>query len=113
MSNDKEIIKKLASVVAKQQKVISKLAQNLQDLPAAQAPTKREADVITGALPAPVKSTVERLEVHNNGTDSEVRVKFHAGKDSDAAFNAIQKTVHNLQASNMLPGISYVVKQVA
>lgn len=107
-TKDKELIKKLASVVAKQQKIIAKLAQNLQELPAANVATKREADVITGALPPVAKSAVERIEVHND----EVRVRFHAGKDSDAAFNAVQKTVQQLQATNVLPGMNYVVKQV-
>jgi hypothetical protein len=110
-AKDKLLIKKLANIVMNQQKIISKLAQNYQELPTAhdaQNVTKREADVIVGSLPPVAKSAVERIEVHNN----EVRVRFHPGKDSDAAFNAVEKTVQNLQASNMLPGTNYVIKQV-
>lgn len=118
MSNDKEVIKKLLKIVANQQKIITKVAQNLESFqrPSTHLPensVKDPAAMIQGALPNAVQSSIQRLEVHGGpGVDSEVRVKFHPGKDSDAAFSAIQKTVQHLQKSNVLPAASYVVKQV-
>jgi hypothetical protein len=115
--DNKDIIKKLIKIASNQQKIINKLAQVMptslhadpvQSLPAPNRPVEREADAILHALPADVRATVERIEVRNN----EVLVRFNPGKDSDVAFQTIQKTVNDLQNQNVLPGQSYMVKQV-
>lgn len=118
--SDKEAIKILLKIAEKQQKAIMKLAQGLnapaQELPAPVHPNLREAETILAALPANVKGTVHGLEVHPSNDpvfDGEVKVKFAPGKASDAAFNAVKKTVENLASRNMLPGAAYTVKQVA
>jgi hypothetical protein len=103
-TKDKLLIKKLANIVANQQKIINKIAQ----IHAPQVTRKDDSAAILRALPPHVSSTIAALEVHGN----EVKVKFHPGKDSDAVFNAIQQVVQNLQASNVLPGTNYIVKQV-
>lgn len=108
MSKEKEIIKKLASIVVKQQKAINKLAQIHEQHLAPQKTNKDEAETILNKLPANVKQTVARLEVHGN----EVKVKFHPGRASDAAFDAIQQAVQELQSANLLAGTQYIVKEV-
>lgn len=105
MSKQEEIIKKLASIVANQQKIITKLAQTHS----AHITGKDDAAAILRALPPHVSSVIERIEVHGN----EVLVKFKPGQDSDEAFNAIQTIVKDLQTTNVLGGTSYLVKQVA
>lgn len=118
--SDKEVLKKLLKIAENQQKIITKLAQQVngpaQEFSAPVHPNTREAETILASLPPQVSPLVETLEVHpsNDGTfDGEVRVKFAPGKASDAAFKAIQKTVENLVNRNMLPGATYAVKQVA
>jgi ABC-type transporter Mla subunit MlaD len=113
---NKEVAKKLLKIAENQQKMIEKLAQQLQEFPAPVHPNLREAETILNALPAPIKSVVLGLEVHQSSDpnfDGEVKVKFAPGKASDVAFNAVQKTVQNLAARNMLPGASYAVKEMA
>lgn len=117
MANDKEVIKKLLKIAENQQKIISKLAQvaaPANELAPANT-NKREADTILGALPPQVKGVVQLLEVHPShdpSFDGEVRVRFVPGKGSDVAFSAVQKTVQSLSGQNLLPGGTYMVKEV-
>jgi hypothetical protein len=131
--DSKKVIEKLAGIVAKQQKIIEKLAQAVQ-LPGSgdpvlsggkdptppvhpaapqnfqpKTPNLRDADIILAALPPAVKPAVAKLEVHDN----DILVRFHSNKDSDQAFNTVIQTVHSLQAANKLSGHTYQVKQVA
>jgi hypothetical protein len=131
--DSKKVIEKLAGIVAKQQKIIEKLAQAVQ-LPGSgdpvlsggkdpappahptapqnfqpNAPNLRDAEIILAALPPVIKPTIAKLEVHDN----DILVRFHPNKDSDQAFNTVIQTVHNLQAANKLSGHTYQVKQVA
>jgi len=112
--DSKKIIAKLIKIAYNQQKIIEKLAQGTpalagppQSLPAPVHPNLREADTILKALPLNVKPVVARIEVKGG----DVYVQFHPGKESDAAFAAVQSTVQNLQQQNVLPGQSYQVRQ--
>lgn len=100
-------IAKLTKVIANQQKIINKLAQNANSFPI-QNTVKNEGAAIWSALPPAVAANIDRLEVH--GTD--VKVRFKPGKANDRDFNLIQKVVQDLQGQNTLPGLSYVVKEV-
>ena len=118
--SDKEVLKKLLKIAENQQKIITKLAQQVNapatELPAPVHPNNRESETILASLPPQVAPLVQTLEVHQSNDpsfDGEVRVKFVPGKASDAVFKAVQKTVENLVNRNMLPGATYSVKQVA
>lgn len=113
MANDKDIIKKLLRIAENQQKIITKLAQTLPNDLGHDSPTKKEALAILSALPPAVRGMVDQLEVHQKPDVNEVKVKFVAGKNSPQAFNAIQKTVQDLQNKNVLAGQSYKITEVA
>jgi hypothetical protein len=131
--DSKKIIEKLVKIAHNQQKIIHKLAQALPPdsvptsgtsynpgpppgpVPAPAptgaspgAPTHTEAKAIINSLPADVKNQLVTLEVHNG----QVMVKWKAPV-SDAAFNAVTKTVQNLQQQNVLPGSNYKVVEKA
>lgn len=119
MSQDKEIIKKLFTVVAKQQQILTKLAQQPMVPPTSLEPkttTRDEASVIMNALPVNVKSSIARLEAHPS-TDpnyyKEIRVRFVPGRSTPGTFNVLQQTISNLSKNNSLPGGSYSIKEVA
>jgi hypothetical protein len=128
--DSKKIIEKLVKIAHNQQKIIHKLAQALPPdsvptsssaytpgappspapaptpgaaVPGA-APTHTEAKAIINSLPADVKNQLVTLEVHNG----QVVVKWKAPVQ-DATFNAVTKTVQNLQQQNVLPGTNYKV----
>jgi hypothetical protein len=132
--DSKKVIEKLADIVAKQQKIIQKLAQAVQlpgsgdvmvggdrapavpsepALPQHMAPQvagKHDADLILAALPPAVKPAVAKLEV----VTPNVMVTFHAGKATQQAYNAVKATVQNLQNTNKLTSPTpYNVKIVA
>lgn len=65
----------------------------------------QEANKILGALAPAVKATIDRLEVPAGM--NEVKVRFHPGKGSQHAYDAILATVSNLQKQNQLPGKQY------
>ena len=113
MANDNQIIKKLLKIAENQQKIITKLAQVLPDRLEPGSPNKKEAMAILEALPPVVRSMVNQLEVHMRPDVNEVKVRFMAGKSSPQAFNAIQKTVQDLQTKNVLAGQSYKITEVA
>jgi hypothetical protein len=124
----KKVIETLVKLAQTQQKIIHKMAQAVQlpgsgdvSLTPDQAPTHpdtsnpaanltpnkpkmREAQLVLDALPAQVRPTIYALDVANN----QVRVKFHPGKGSDAAFSAITQAVNRV-----LPPGSYKVVEVA
>lgn len=106
--DSKKILEKLLSIATKQQQVIEKLAQGLSASPTPTAHNPREAQTILASLPPAVKATVAILEVHGET----VKVRFHPGKSSDAAFQSIQNVVHTLQSQNKLVGQSYTVSEV-
>jgi len=109
--DSKKILEKLLSIATKQQQAIEKLAQVMPTatpMPAPTAHNPREAQTILSSLPPGVKATVAILEVHGDT----VKVRFHPGKGSDAAFQAIQNVVHTLQAQNKLMGKNYTVSEV-
>ncbi len=139
--SDSEKIKKLYAVIAKQQVIIGELVKRAQVAPAHRnevthgltdtqkdpsrghqtpgqtaAPAKQpgkltrdiEAEAVIKALPPLVKAVLKDLKV--NG--SNVLVKFHPGKGSDAAFNAIQSVVTALQNKNVLKGKSYQIQEI-
>lgn len=137
--SDKDVLKKLLKIAEKQQKIITKLAQQVNgpvpietphsfypEHPKAPPlapvepgtpvhPNTREAETILASLPPQVAPMVQVLEVHPSKDptfDGEVRVRFVPGKASDQAFNAVQKTVQNLVNRNLLPGANYNVKEV-
>jgi hypothetical protein len=113
MADDKELIKKLFKIAENQQKIITKLAQTLPNKLEPGSPTKKEALSILSALPPAVRAVVDQLEVHQGADANDVRVRFVAGKSSPQAFNAIQKTVQDLQTKNVLAGLSYKITEVA
>jgi hypothetical protein len=132
--DSKKIIEKLVKIAHNQQKIIHKLAQALppDSVPTSgttytpgvspspapaptpgnavpgTAPTHTEAKAIINSLPADVKSQLVNLEVHNG----QVMVKWKVPVPA-ATFNAVQKTVQNLQQQNVLPGSSYKVVEKA
>lgn len=110
MTNNKEIISKLFKIVARQQEVITKLAQALPPAHLKPAePTKREAEAILGALPQPVRAVVENMTVTPQGDGNIVKIRWVANKGSAQAFQAIQRTITDLQNKNVLPGASYSI----
>lgn len=132
--DSKKVIEKLADIVAKQQKIITRLAQAVQlpgsgdvgisgghvppvptepALPqhlAPKAPNFRDAELILGALPPAVRPAVANLEVH----DTNVLVRFQPNKATQQAYDAVKATVQNLQNTNKLNSPTpYNVKVVA
>jgi hypothetical protein len=129
----KKIIEALVRIANNQQKIIHKLAQQLPPdstptsgttfepgvapaspaappLPTKAQPfeqTKTEAKVILNNLPPVVKENLSLLEVHNG----QVMVRWKAPVHS-SIFNAVTKTVQNLQQQNVLSGKSYKVVEV-
>ncbi len=134
--NDKEklIISKLVSLANKQQKLIHKLAQQAlppDSIPTSgttftegksptlpshlsptalkpAAPTKDESAAILQHLPTAIKGNLADLTVH----DGQVSIKWKTPVP-DAAFNAVTKTVQNLQQQNVLSGKNYKVVEKA
>jgi hypothetical protein len=132
--DSKKIIEKLVKIAHNQQKIIHKLAQQAlppdsvptsssaytPDVPPAPspapsptgvnpgAPTHTEAKAIINNLPPAVKQQLVTLEVHNG----QVMVKWKAPVN-DAVFNAVTKTVQNLQQQNVLSGTNYKVVEKA
>lgn len=111
--DQKEFMRKVVAILEKQQTALKKMAQVSTTEPAPQrlqpaSPTKREAEAILNALQDPAKSAVARLEVHG----SDVKVQFHQGKATQAAYDSVMATVQKLQQENVLPGQSYNVKVV-
>jgi hypothetical protein len=132
--DSKKIIEKLVKIAHNQQKIIHKLAQALppDSVPTSgttytpgappapapaptpgatapgAAPTHTEAKAILNSLPADVKNKLVNLEVHNGQVTVQWKVPVQ-----DATFNAVQKTVQNLQQQNVLPGTSYKVVEKA
>jgi len=113
--DSKKIIESLVKIANNQQKIIHKLAQqvNPEPIPTAGlsntvAPITRPADIILHALPATVKPAVANLEV----SDHEVKVLFHPGKATQGNYDQVLATVRNLQSANKLPGNTYNVKVV-
>ena len=124
MSKDKEIINKLFEVVAKQQQIITKIAQNLGEpvqLDSGAPPTgykpqettKKEAAAILAALPPNVRATIKQLEVAAGRDSNVVKVQFLPQRGNAAVFNVIKNTVTDLQNKNVLPGQSYNIVEVA
>jgi hypothetical protein len=106
---DKRILQGLVKIAKSQQEIINRLAQALPaaNLSAAQ-PTTHEAQAIAQALPPAVKAAIANIEVHGG----DVLVRFQPGKDSDAAFSAVQQAVQSLRQQNVLQFPQYNVKQV-
>jgi len=116
-SKDKEIINRLFNVVAKQQQIITKLAQvNPMPPPNSLEPqnfTKQEARAILNALPKQVRAVVADIQVVPGRDSNVVKIKYVPGKGSAQVFQAIQQTVNKLQQQNVLPGASYTLTEVA
>lgn len=73
-----------------------------------------EAEAILKMLPAVVKAALKTVQVvpsRDPNFDKLVKVFFHPGKDSDAAFNAVQNVVAALQQQNVLKGKNYQIVQ--
>lgn len=111
--DSKKVIAQLIKIAEKQQKIINRLAQAA---PAGSEPapqhlepattTKRPAEAILAALPP--NSGVQILEVHGE----EVKVRAKPGANQQAVYNAVFKTVTQLQQSNVLQGSSYKISFV-
>lgn len=73
-----------------------------------------EGEAILKVLPPVVKAALKTVQVgpsRDPSFDKVVKVFFHPGKDSDAAFNAVQKVVSALQQQNVLKGKNYQIVQ--
>ncbi len=119
MTNEKAVIQKLLKIAESQQKIITKLAQGYQ-APAQKVEPKlpphgSESNAVLTALPEAVRLMVNRLEVHPGlgmGQPGDVKVQFKPGKSSSDAFATVQKTVEQLQNSNVLPLKNYKVEEI-
>ena len=110
MSKEKEIINKLIKIVANQQQIITKIAQVIPTPSGHNNPTKKEAAAILNALPPEVRASVENLAVLPSSDPKvagEVKIRFHPGKETSAAFNGIMKAIQSLQQSGQLSVGSY------
>lgn len=111
--DSKKVIEQLVKIAEKQQKIINKLAQDMNQPPAQsystpQVSQKRPAEAILNALPANVKAGVAILEVHGE----EVRLRVKPGVNEQAVYDGVFKAVTQLQNSNVLQGGSYTIKMV-
>jgi hypothetical protein len=114
MSKDKEIINKMFTILAKQQEVITKLAQALPPAHLQPAePTKREAEAILNALPQQVRAVVENIAVIPGRDGNLVKIRYVGNRGSAQAFQAIQRTVTDLQKKNVLAGQTYTLQELA
>lgn len=109
----KTALQRLKKLAQEQHEILSSLAQMeppATNLPISQPGHGQEANHILEALPPAVKATVDRLEVPA-GT-GEVKVKFHPGRGTQSAYDAIMNTVTSLQKQNVLAGSTYKVTAV-
>lgn len=114
MTQDKEIIRKLFAIAEKQQRILTKIAQQLP-IPTELKPAatvKKEADVILNALAPNVKSAISVLEVAPGRDSNTVKVRFFPQKNSPQVFAALQRTIEDLQNKNLLQGASYNIVEV-
>lgn len=87
-------------------------AQNLRPNAPVHQDYNHDAMAILAALPPLVKQAVKDIRVtpsRDPQFTAVVNVMFHPGRDSDAAFNAVQRVVTLLQQQNKLSGKSYQV----
>lgn len=85
MSQDKEIIKKLFSVIAKQQQIITKLAQSVEAVPAQAAP----------ATPADATETLQGVLLQITGGKGGFSVANARGPLSDGSVRVQMKVPAN------------------
>jgi hypothetical protein len=87
-----------------------------QSISTPNAPRLKDADAILRFLPPLVRAAVKTIQVQPSRDpqfDAIVKVLFNPGKDSNAAFVAIQNAVKSLQQSNVLQGKNYSIQSVA
>ncbi len=116
MTQEKEILKKLVAIAENQQKILTKLAQQLPTKLEPGSPTKKEAESILNELQTKqpgVRAAILQLEVHPGRDANTVKVRFDPKKNTPAVFNALQRTVTDLQKRNVLPAPSYNIMEVA
>jgi len=108
MAND--TLKKLLAIVQKQQKALEKLAQ-MQNIPQSFKPVHpalKPELVIEQNLPADVKAKILQLKAQGNV----LWVSFKHGMATQAALDAVVKTVQALLNKNLIP-FAYEVKAVS
>lgn len=106
-----EITKKLLNIVAKQQEIITKLAQRLEPAPQKLEPAHpdlRVEDLVMKSLPANIAHTVNYVLAKGDTLE----VHFKPGMASQPALDAVVRVVQQLGSKGKLP-FAYKVRYAA
>lgn len=116
MANDKEIIKKLLAIATKQQKIITKLAQDsagkMPPAPGAPVSTAPPPDKLEPAKTqkTPAKALWDAMSPQLRGTlavppeahGNDMMVKFKPGQGTQANYDGIMKVLQDLTNKNVI-----------